>query len=257
MVIKHKQSHLISVIIPFYNEIDLIDRAVSSVFNQYTGEYKVEVIVINDGIIDNLDILKKISHPKTEDLKVVPNAYNSGAGGARNTGIDISKGSLIAFLDSDDFWLKGKLYKQISLIESGHTFVCTNYKEVPGGYVTKQPLNLPTKFRVALNTRIGTSTLLIKRSLIGNQRFSNLKKCQDFEFWMRLSASKDYKYGVVKKNLTVYSPSGRTSDKFNQLKYVNLALTMNKFNLFQRVFIIFVIIFKALKKKSIESNLKN
>ena len=60
MVIKHKQSHLISVIIPFYNEIDLIDRAVSSVFNQYTGEYKVEVIVINDGIIDNLDIYASV-----------------------------------------------------------------------------------------------------------------------------------------------------------------------------------------------------
>lgn len=101
---------LVSVVIPFYDNKKWLKEALESVQNQ-TYDNK-EIIVINDGSKENIEELKCVFR----NVKFVMKK-NGGPATARNLGIEISKGKYIAFLDSDDYWHKEKLVKQITFME--------------------------------------------------------------------------------------------------------------------------------------------
>jgi glycosyltransferase involved in cell wall biosynthesis len=99
---------MVSVVITTHNRRAYLKQAVLSVLDQ---DYKdKEVIVVDDGSTDN----------SLEEIKGLPVRYvwklNGGISSARNTGIRVSNGEYIAFLDVDDLWKKGKLSKQMELM---------------------------------------------------------------------------------------------------------------------------------------------
>ena len=100
---------LVSVIIPSYNRYDMLLNAIDSVKKQTYPN--VEIIVVADVCEDNrYDLLK-------DDKDITYIQIDKRAGNpcfARNTGIEISKGEYIAFLDDDDMWLPEKLEIQLS-----------------------------------------------------------------------------------------------------------------------------------------------
>jgi len=116
-----------SVIIPLYNKEKNIADTLQSVFRQVYTDF--EVIIINDGSTDagEEEVLK------FKDNRLVYKAtVNRGISKARNTGIEMAKGNLIAFLDADDIWLPNHLetlyrlstnYPQAGLLASGYEFV--------------------------------------------------------------------------------------------------------------------------------------
>lgn len=87
----------ISVIIPVYNQERYIKRCLDSVLSQ--SLYEVEILVIDDGSIDNTAIILDSYSDKIRIFKT----KNSGPGGARNIGLKNSKGEYIFLLDSDDW----------------------------------------------------------------------------------------------------------------------------------------------------------
>ncbi|MCO6524378.1 MAG: glycosyltransferase [Candidatus Schmidhempelia sp.] len=101
---------LISIIVPTYNAEHYLTITLTSIFNQtYTN---FEVIVVNDGSIDNTEtILKTIQHQEPR-LKII-NQTNQGISNARNVGIVHAKGEFIAFIDSDDRWHPTFLAKMV------------------------------------------------------------------------------------------------------------------------------------------------
>lgn len=100
----------ISVIIPNYNYGHYLDQAIQSVLKQSYRD--LELIVINNGSTDNsLEILNQYSG----QIRIIDQP-NLGQSGARNTGLSISQGEYIAFLDADDFWESNKLESQIMLL---------------------------------------------------------------------------------------------------------------------------------------------
>lgn len=100
----------VSVTIPTYNRAHLIRRAVDSVLNQTKpGD---EVIVVDDGSSDNTEEILK---PYGDNIRYI-RTVNSGAGAARNRGIQEARNTLVAFLDSDDEWMPGKLALQRQLM---------------------------------------------------------------------------------------------------------------------------------------------
>ena len=97
----------ISVIIPVYNVEKYIKRCLDSVINQ---TYKnIEVILINDGSLDNSGLICNEYAKKYNNIKVF-HKKNGGVSSARNLGIDNSCGKYIAFVDPDDY-IDKNMYK--------------------------------------------------------------------------------------------------------------------------------------------------
>lgn len=96
----------VSIIIPFYKNITLLKKTLSSVFKQDYTNY--EIIIINDNnTLENISFLKKLNENKNKyKIKIIYNKKNLGAGFSRNKGIKAALGQYIAFLDSDDTWKK-------------------------------------------------------------------------------------------------------------------------------------------------------
>lgn len=95
-----------SVVVPLYNAANTIDMAIASVLAQTHNSY--EIVLIDDGSSD--DSLKVAMALSKEDHRFrVISTKNSGASATRNLGIQLSKGTFIAFLDADDIWDPTKL----------------------------------------------------------------------------------------------------------------------------------------------------
>ncbi|MBN1072562.1 glycosyltransferase family 2 protein [Clostridium botulinum] len=106
----------LSVIIPYFNRENSIERAINSVLNQSFDDY--EIILINDGSTDNSEIIvnKLIQENKNKLIRNI-NQKNMGVSVARNKGIILAKGEYIAFLDSDDTWNKEKTKLQLEFMD--------------------------------------------------------------------------------------------------------------------------------------------
>ena len=90
----------ISVIIPVYNAEKTIRRCLESIMSSKYEEY--EVIVVDDGSTDNsASILLEYAN-RDRRIKII-NQTNSGPSIARNKGLELAEGEIIAFVDSDDY----------------------------------------------------------------------------------------------------------------------------------------------------------
>jgi len=117
-MINNKASNqpLVSVILPTYNRAHIVSKSLQSVLAQTYRNF--EVIVIDDGSTDNTkEIIINIAH-KDPRVKYFRNNENKGPAGARNVGINLAKGELIAFIDDDVEWFPYKLEKQVNLLQT-------------------------------------------------------------------------------------------------------------------------------------------
>jgi len=104
------QEDLVSVVIPYYNRIELLPRSLRSVVDQ--THRNLEIIIVDDASSqDPKDILASFNDPR---IAYIRHERNRGVSGARNTGINAARGSFISFLDSDDEWLPTKVEKQLA-----------------------------------------------------------------------------------------------------------------------------------------------
>src|SRR5690606_15270989 len=87
-----------------------------------------EHILVDDCSSDNsVEIIREYAEADNR-IKLIQLDANSGAGVARNTGIKAAKGRFIAFLDSDDYWGKHKLERQVEfMIKLGCPLSYTQY----------------------------------------------------------------------------------------------------------------------------------
>ena len=89
----------LSVIVPLYNSSAFVERLAGQLMNQKT-KYNYEVIFVDDGSTD--DTADKVRKLSVRGGGITFMQENQGAGGARNTGINLAVGEYIAFVDSDD-----------------------------------------------------------------------------------------------------------------------------------------------------------
>ena len=101
----------VSVVIPTYNRIKFIIRAIDSVLKQ---TYPIhQIIVVDNNSTDNTSEILRNKYTKIEILS----EHKQGVSSARNKGIKFSNSDWIALLDSDDSWKPEKIEKQLSLYE--------------------------------------------------------------------------------------------------------------------------------------------
>jgi glycosyltransferase involved in cell wall biosynthesis len=116
----------ISVVIPVWNRAHVIGRAVASVVGQDLPpgvDWSLQVLIVDDGSTDDL---AGALRPFGAQVVHIRHERNAGAAAARNTGITAAQCDYLAFLDSDDLWLPGKLAEQIAFMRAGgHAVSCT------------------------------------------------------------------------------------------------------------------------------------
>lgn len=101
----------ISVIIPVYNAKFFLQDCIQSLLSQTLQE--CEFIFVNDGSSDNSkEIIEEFQ--KQDNRIILINQENQGISGARNTGVEVSKGEYIGFLDNDDF-VKEDMFEKLYL----------------------------------------------------------------------------------------------------------------------------------------------
>lgn len=101
---------LVSVVIPVYNAERYVGAAIESVLAQ--GHGRVEIIAVDDGSTDGSVRVIESFEPAVRVLR----QENAGVGGARNSGIAVAQGELLAFLDADDLWAPDKLARQLAAL---------------------------------------------------------------------------------------------------------------------------------------------
>jgi glycosyltransferase involved in cell wall biosynthesis len=104
---------LLSAVIPTRNRAGMVCEAVESALCQRHGE--VEVIVVDDASTD--DTANVLAGTFASRIRLIRLPQRRGAGAARNAGVRLASGELVAFLDDDDLWLPGKLDAELRVFE--------------------------------------------------------------------------------------------------------------------------------------------
>jgi glycosyltransferase involved in cell wall biosynthesis len=202
-MIKEKKEFKVSVVIPTYNRVAYLGRAINSVLKQ---SYPVnEIIVIDNGSTDKtLSFIKK----KFTRIRVITEKKR-GVSFARNLGIKNCKYNWIAFLDSDDEWTTDKIEKQFVLLKESnfkYQFIHTNEIWIKNGMLKNQKKKHLKKggyiFEDCLDIcKISPSSVLIKKELFDRYGlFDNkFKVCEDYELWLRIASK--IKIGYLDKPL--------------------------------------------------------
>jgi len=243
-----KISTLITIIVPFYRELNLIDRAVSSILVQYDANRSIrfEILICNDGEYSIKEILKTIPISAHKYVRTIKNVGPKGPGGARNCGLDHATGEYIAFLDADDYWLPGKISKQLDMMDMGCSFVTTAYQFEDSEKVIMPPQSINKGIDIFKKLGIGTSTVLARRSLCDKYRFRNVRFSQDIDYWFHLAQDADFQYGSVSDSCVVYSLSGSTRNKFVQIMSFWKILKLNKITIINQLVILTKYSFRGL-----------
>ena len=103
---------VVSVVVSAYNSAPFIRAAVQSVLDQTFAD--LEVIVVDDGSTDGTaDQLLSFDDRRFQIVR----QENQGSAGAANTGIRLSRGTHVGFLDGDDVWRKTKLARHVDFLD--------------------------------------------------------------------------------------------------------------------------------------------
>lgn len=183
---------IVSIIIPVFNRLLPLERALKSVQQQSFKEFKV--IVVDDHSTEDIQFV--VDKFGFEQIKT----SGKGVSAARNTGIRSTQSDFIAFLDSDDEWLPPKLEKQIqflsehpelSIVHTNETWI-RNGQQV--GQSQKHQKSGGRIFSQCTNScLIAPSSVLIRRSLFDQVGLfdENFPVCEDFDLWLRITALHD------------------------------------------------------------------
>lgn len=181
----------ISVIIPTYNRKHTLQRAIDSVLSQTFKPY--EIIIVDDGSKDGTKEWLLQNYPSVQYI----HQPNNGVSSARNKGIQISQGSWIALLDSDDEWMPEKLEYQSRFLEVNRdsSFCHTNEIWIRNGVRVNQMKKHKKYggdiFKHCLDIcRISPSSSIINKDVFEEVGAfdESLTVCEDYDLWLRVTA---------------------------------------------------------------------
>lgn len=221
---KKNRYPLVSVVIPVYNNVLWLEEAIESVMEQDYPD--IEIIVINDGSTESFEtFLEKYK----EKIRYYYNE-NKGVAYARNFGIDNANGDYIAFLDSDDIWVKNKISAQVKYMKqqgikwSHHNYA---YFDNEDKKILKNVSTYPFRGNIIryifTSCLIQTSCVMVERAVLENNkeiRFDEKKRYgEDNAFYLKIA--RRYPLGHINQTLTYYRVRGENAGKnvSIQMKY--------------------------------------
>lgn len=189
-----EEATLISIVTPVYNAAPFLRQTIEAVVNQTYSHW--EWLLVDDASQDESAQIIQAAQEKDSRIKLVSLAENSGAAVARNRGLAAAKGRYIAFVDSDDIWLKEKLKEQLNFMQTNqYGFTYTNFALIDEqGSIIKERVSLPFEldyFGLLKNTAIACSTVMIDREIVGDFRMPLVRKGQDTATWLKILREND------------------------------------------------------------------
>ena len=194
------------MIIPTYNRGDMVLRALRSVFAQ---DHAVDqVIVVDDGSTDDTIERVERNFPGVELIAQT----NHGVSHARNRGIERARNEWLAFLDSDDEWLPGKITAQLAAIMfDGISRVCHSDEIWIRNGRRVNPMNKHRKYGGDIFLHclprcvMSPSSVVLHRSVVEELGGfdETLPVCEDYDLWLRIACQTTVLY-VPEKLLIKY-----------------------------------------------------
>lgn len=211
---------LVSVVIPAYNARAHIGEALDSIIDQ---DYEpLEIILVDDGSQDGTADYVTKHYPRVRLIR----KENGGAATARNAGMKASSGEYIAFMDSDDLWLPGKLSAQMNHLAHHPEIqmICTGFAvwrpDEQGHFPPPESL-IPSQaagddnavdpnlsgwiyHKLLLDNTVWTTTVVMRRALMlkVGEFDETLRLGQDYDYWLR--ASRITEIHTLKRTLALY-----------------------------------------------------
>lgn len=177
-----------SIIMPAFNSEKTIEKSIYSVLKQSYQNF--ELIIINDNSSDFTGrLLEKFK--TNEKIIIVSNDINQGVSISRNKGIEIARGDIIAFLDSDDIWHEDKLNEQLKCFEEGAKIVCSGFSIIDENDVVVGVRKSPNciKYKDMLKSNlIGNLTGAYSVAFFGKLYQKNIGH-EDYVMWLELMSS--------------------------------------------------------------------
>ena len=241
----------IDIIIPNYNKAKYLNQCLDSILSQTYKNWKI-YLVDDNSHDDSAKIFKK--YENIDNINFFLLKENKGPAFCRNYAIDKSSSEFIAFMDSDDFWPKDKLKKQINeMLKNDYNFTFTDYNFFLNDNeekikTVKMPLFLDYK-NFILKSSMSTSSIIISRNSLGNVKFKNVDQ-EDYLF--KCDLLKKGETAFNSKDTFVYYRINKNNRSANKLKNLISLWQINKIhnqlNFFTNLKSLFFISINSLKK---------
>jgi glycosyltransferase involved in cell wall biosynthesis len=180
---------LISIYLPTHNRVDMLERALNSIYSQTYKNY--EILICDDGSSDKTQERMLDLVAKNNQVRYLRNPIPMGACTARNLGIFAASGEFITGLDDDDEFTQDRLEKLLASWRDEYSFVSANFLD--------RFADALDKLHYASNRNIFTLRDLLQRNEASNQIFTkterlrsiggfrvDVKRLQDWDAWLRL-----------------------------------------------------------------------
>ena len=238
----------VDIILPNYNSYEYVDKTILSVLKQSFVNWRL--IIIDD--FSDIKTRRKIKkYEKLQKVKVYWLKENKGAAYCRNFAIRKSKSKFLAFIDSDDIWEKNKLKLQIQYMKkNNYDFTYTYYKTFGLKFKKITPPNKLNFDKFIKNTSIATSTMMIKRKIAKNIKFTNTKICEDYYFKCKILKKIKFAY-CLKNSLTKYRIRSNSlqSNKLRNFYWIwKINYKYNKLSFFENLNSLFNISISSIKR---------
>ena len=214
----NSSSPMVSVIIPTFNQAELLQKALQSVSNQTFQDW--EAIVIDNHSQDTTKEIVESMNDSRISYEVFSNQGIIAA--SRNLGINLAKGNYIAFLDSDDLWYPSKLSTCLEYLRKGANAVCHGAWIRKDGVLDKkfipvQPShNLYETLLFKGNFTIWTSTVMINKQCLKQfgvfSEHPAMVMAEDYDLWLRM-AKNNVRWIIIPEILGEYTVHGKNASK--------------------------------------------
>jgi glycosyltransferase involved in cell wall biosynthesis len=217
----------ITTVIPVFNRAHVVGRAIESVLGQeLPSGCSLKVLVVDDGSSDDLtEVLLRFGR----DVSCIRHAHNVGASAARNTGIAAAEDGFVAFLDSDDVWLPGKLKLQLETMRhNGWPASCTAFYLARSGRPDVVSPSYPGGTLALADFVWGCfvcpgSTLLCQRRLLDQvgPLDTGMQRLEDWDWMLRFVKTHDIGFipkPLGRKHLSDYRDQGEVAAALGMLR---------------------------------------
>jgi glycosyltransferase involved in cell wall biosynthesis len=194
---------LVTIILPTYNRLGYLKEAVQSVMLQSCADW--ELLIADDGSSDEtLGYLGSLDNQSS--IRVLHLEHSGNPPRVRNAALQEARGEFVAFIDSDDVWLPGKLTQQLQDLRSlkarwsftDFELVDSNGLPRAGPHAWYGAPECAALLRMLLceQVHIAQSSVVVQRKLLEavDGYDESLPVCGDYDLWMRLSRLADPLY---------------------------------------------------------------